>query len=360
MKEERKGLDELDTAFGKTPDMFHRRVEQTLRILQTERTEECKMKRKANGAIVLLVALLLISAVGAAAKFSGVLDFITNTAASNWVLDDAEAMVHTDGDSVSIGACTASIKEWVCDGRRLFVTISVIDPALATEGYYVPKDEDEDYLAGLEHYGLTHGLMEASSADGCVQVRSADFGWGDEARFEILYTYEIELENMLNTFTVTIPVSCSSGKSTLSISVTSADCGAIRSFGPSEIQSFDDYTAQITRLEASSLRTYGELKLVFDASADAQTREKIAGDYMEGLLTPNDGLNIHAGEGEEIAYPTGAVWQNDELIYVISLEGNPRENYPDVMTFYPRKGASTFDGEGEWPPLSKEGSVNIK
>lgn len=360
MKEERKWLDKLDTAFGKTPDMFHQRVEQTLRILQTERTEECKMKRKANGAIVLLVALLLVSAVGVAAKFSGVLDFITNTAASNWVLDDAEAMVHTDGDSASIGPCTASIKEWVCDGRRLFVTISVIDPALATEGYYVPKDEDEDYLAGLEHYGLMHGLMEASSADGYVQVRSADFGWGDETRFEILYTYEIELENMPSAFTVTIPVSCSSGKGTLSIFVTSADYGTVRSFEPSEIQFFDGYTAQIVRLEVSSLRTYGELKLVFDTSTDTQTRENIAGDYMEGLLTPNGGLNIHAGEGEEIAYPTGALWQDDGVTCAISLEGNPRENYPDAMTFYPRKGASTFDGDGEWPLLSEEGAVYMK
>ena len=32
---------ELDASLGETPDMFHRRVEQTLRILQTERTEAC-------------------------------------------------------------------------------------------------------------------------------------------------------------------------------------------------------------------------------------------------------------------------------------------------------------------------------
>lgn len=273
----------------------------------------------------------------------------------NWVLDDAGAMVHTeDGDSVSIGACTASIREWVCDGQRLFATIGVIDPALATEGYYVPKDDDEDYLAGLEHYGLTHELMEASSDDGYVQVRSADFDWGDETRFEILYTYEIELENMPSAFTVTIPVSCSAGESELSIAVTSTDYGTMRSFEPSEIHAFDGYTAQITLLKASSLRTYGELKLVFDTSIDAQTRENIAGDYTEGLLAPKGHLDICAGEGEEIAYPTSMLWQDNGLICTISLEGNPRKTYPDALVFYPRNGASVFDGEGEWPSLSEK------
>lgn len=360
MNEEKKWLDELDAAFGETPDGFHRRVEQTLRILQTEKTEENAVKRKLNGGVVLLAALLLLSAVAAAAKLTGVLDFITNTAAKNRVLDDAGAMVHTDGDSVSIGTCTASVREWVCDGERLFATIGVIDPALATEGYYVLEDEDEDYLAGLERYGLMHALMEASSADGTVQVRSADFGWGDEARLEILYTYEIGLGNMPSDFTVTIPVSCSAGESALSIAVTSADYGIVRSFEPSEIHAFDGYTAQITLLKASSLRTYGELKLVFDAFIDAQTSENIAGDYTEGLLAPKGRLDIHAGEGEEIAYPTSTLWQDDGLTCIISLEGNPRETYPNAMAFYPRKGASTFDGEGDWPPLSEDGAVNLK
>ena len=41
MKEGKEWLNELDASLGETPDMFHRRVEQTLRILQTERTEAC-------------------------------------------------------------------------------------------------------------------------------------------------------------------------------------------------------------------------------------------------------------------------------------------------------------------------------
>ena len=114
----------------------------------------------------------MISAIGVAAKFTGILDDITRTAAQHWVLDDAGAMVRTNGESIRIGSCQASVKEWVCDGQRLFVTLSVIDPALETEGYYVPKDEEEDYLAGLERYGLTHDPMEASSSAGTAQVRS--------------------------------------------------------------------------------------------------------------------------------------------------------------------------------------------
>lgn len=172
MKEGKEWLNELDASLGETPDMFHRRVEQTLRILQTERTEACITKRKVNGAIVLLAALLLLSAVAVAAKFTGVLvSSPTQRQKIGYWMTRAQWCIQRMGDSVSIGACTASIREWVCDGQRLFATIGVIDPALATEGYYVPKDEDEDYLAGLEHYGLTHELMEASSDDGYVQVR---------------------------------------------------------------------------------------------------------------------------------------------------------------------------------------------
>ena len=65
---------------------------------------------------------------------------------------------------------------------------------------------------GLEHcYGLTHDPMEASSSAGTAQVKSSDFRWGNEANFEILYTYEIELENMPSAYTITLPVSCSGG-----------------------------------------------------------------------------------------------------------------------------------------------------
>ena len=357
MKEER---DRLNEAFGKTPDIFHQRVEQTLVTLQTEKPEKHAMQKKVNWGLALLAALLLLSAVGAAVKFTGVLDFLTNTASKNWVLDDAGAMVHTDGDSVSIGFCTASVKEWICDGRRLFATISVVDSTLQTEGYYVPKDEDEDYLAGLEHYGLTHDLMEAFSDQGSVQVRSSDFRWGDEQKYEILYTYEIELEAMPDAYTITIPVSCSEGESTLTIDVTSADCAKMMEFEPSEIFTFEGYTAQITQLSTSSLRTYGELKLVFDTSTDEYLRENTVGDYAEGLLAPEGSLDIIAGEGEEIAYPTGTVWTEDGLTCTISLEGNPREAYLEKIAFYPRNGASTFDGEGEWPPLSEDGAVKMK
>ena len=357
MKEEK---NRLETAFGETPDMFHQRVEQTLSTLQAEKPEKHAMKRKVNWGLALLAALLLVSAVGVAVKFAGVLDFLTNTAAKNWVLDDAKSMVHIGGESVSIGTCTAGVKEWVCDGRRLFATISVIDPALQTEGYYVPENEDEDYLAGLERYGLAHDLMEAFSDQGTVQVRSADYRWGDEQKCEILYTYEIELEAMPNAYTIMIPVSCSEGENTLTIDVTSADYGRMQNFEPSEIFAFEGYTAQITQLQASSLRTYGELKLTFDASIDEQLRENIAGDYMEGLLAPEGRLDIIAGEGEEIAYPTGAVWTEDGWVCTISLEGNPREAYPERIAFYPRKGASIFDREGEWPSLNENGAIQMK
>ena len=107
------------------------------------------MKRKVNGGIALLVALLMISAIGAAAKFAGILDDITLHSGETLGIGRCRRNgADENGESIRIGACQASVKEWVCDGQRLFLTLSVIDPALETEGYYVPKDEDEDYLAG--------------------------------------------------------------------------------------------------------------------------------------------------------------------------------------------------------------------
>ncbi len=360
MKEERKWRDEMDAAFGEMPETFHRRIEQTLRSLQAEQKEEPVVKRKVNGGIALLAALLMISAIGVAAKFTGILDDITRTAAKHWVLDDAGAMVRTNGESIRIGACQASVKEWVCDGQRLFLTLSVIDPALETEGYYVPKDEDEDYLAGLERYGLTHDPMEASSSAGTAQVKSSDFRWGNEANFEILYTYEIELENMPSAYTITLPVSCSEGVGELHIAIKDTDYGKQRKFEPSAVYSFDGYTAQVTMLQASSLKTYGELKLAFAAETDAIAREMTVTDYLEGLLAPEGMMTITAGEGEEIAYPTSATWSDDGLTATITLEGNPRESYPEKLAFYPRKGAGRFDGEGDWPSLSEEGAVEME
>ena len=71
-------------------------------------------------------------------------------------------------------------------------------------------------------------------------------------------------------------------------------------------------------------------------------------------------MTITAGEGEEIAYPTSAAWSDDGLTATIALEGNPRESYPEKLAFYPRKGAGRFDGEGDWPSLSEEGTVKME
>ncbi len=32
----------------------------------------------------------------------------------------------------------------------------------------------------------------------------------------------------------------------------------------------------------------------------------------------------------------------------------------NALVFYPRNGASVFDGEGEWPSLSEKGAVELK
>ena len=96
VKEERKWRDEMDAAFGKTPDMFHRRVEQTLRSLQAEQREEPVVKRKVNGDCASCGASDdLCNRRGG--QFTGILDDITRTAAQHWVLDDAGAMVRTNG-----------------------------------------------------------------------------------------------------------------------------------------------------------------------------------------------------------------------------------------------------------------------
>ena len=360
MSDKKRFSHQMDEALGETPQIFHDRIEMTLHKLKTQERQTKKLDHKVRWGVVLAAALLTVSALGAAAKLTGVFGFITHTAAKNWVLNDANKMLHIGGEKIQIGECTAQVKEWVCDGKILLVSICVDDPALEQEGHYVPKDEDEDYLAGLENYGLQYSREGVSCSAGQAWVNSYDFEWENEAKNEILYTYEVELSDMSETFTVTFPVSCSEGDGKLDIDVNSADYGKQRLFAPSDAVKMEGYTAQVTGMQATPLHTYAELTLTFEPELSQEERERIAGDYMEGMLVPEERTDVIAGEGEEIAYPVMSTWLADGTVCTIQLRGNPREDYPQMVSYCPRLGASVYDGEGEYPKMSMEGAVKMQ
>ena len=356
---EREIRDALERAYGETPQAFHGRVRDTL--LDIRRGErEPVMKRKLGWGAALVLALLLASTAAVAANLTGVLGFITNTASKTWVLDEASDIVHLDAASASVGNCTAKISEWACDGEVLVVTLNVVDPALATEGYYVPEDEDEDYLAGLENYGLTHmpGALRVSAGE--IGGKSLDFYWGDEEACEIIYAFEAPLQNAPDAFTVTVPFSCSAGEGELSFDVTSADFGRVREFALPEPSAFDGYALAVTKCKGTALYTYMAMELTFDEATPQARREEIAEAYMEGMVAPQGVMDTVAGEGEEIALPRRSRWSQDERAVFIELLGNPRQTYPQTAAFYPRWGMDDVDLDAEkvvYPPLSQEGAV---
>lgn len=351
----------LDSAYGETPEVFHQRVQDTLSGLRAkERMERPVMKRKIRWGAVLLAALLLASAVGVAVNMNHVFAFITETAAKNWVLDEASGMLHENAARTTFGDCAISIPEWVCDGERLYVCVSIVDPALETEGHYVPEDEDEDYLGGLNHYGLRYGPVDVRLSEGTTEGHAWDYKWGDEENNEILYVFEQPLEGVPDEFTVTVPIKCSADVAELSFSVTKADFGRVRDFEPSAVTQADGYTAQITRFRATALRSYGELTLVFEESMPKERRQEIASDYMDGLGVPEGRLDAVAGEGEEILLAHVANWSADGLTCVIEMDGNPWESFPETVVYCPRWGMYDYDWdnqEGDMPALSMDGAV---
>lgn len=352
----------LERAYGDTPALFHGRVINTLRNIERGEREEPVMRRKIGWGAALVIALLLMSTAAVAARLSGVLGFITNTASETWVLEEASGMVHLDAAYASVGDCVAKISEWACDGEVLVVTLNVIDPALATEGYYVPVDEDEDFLAGLENYGLNHMPDELCVSAGEIGWKSLHFYWGDEAAHEIIYAFEVPLKDMPDAFTVTVPFSCSAGKGELSFDVTSADYGRVREFALPPQEHFDGYALTVTKAKGTALYTYMKAELAFDETTPAERREAIASAYMEGLVVPEGKLDAVAGEGEEIASPRRGRWSEDGMTYFIELLGNPREAYPQTVLFCPRWGMESVDWDApevEPPLLSTGGALAL-
>ena len=350
MKEKQDVFDQLDLAYEPTTEAFHRRVQETLIQMKTESAQARPIKR-IQWAAVLAAALMLFSAIAAAANIHQIIAFITQTMAKNWVLDDAQNMLHTHADSAALGDCNVTISEWMCDGETLYVSICLTDPALQN------LEANTDYLGGVNHYALYHGPTDVQLSEGHSGSASWDFAQDDTKPNTILFTLEAPVEGLSDAFTVTIPVVCSEGTMHLNFDVHRPDFGTIRVFAPSAVLQAEGYTAQVTNFKATALRTYAALELVFDESLPENRRREIVSDYLDGLGVPEGKLNAVAGEGEEIVMAKSVQWGEDGLTCTLELRGNPREDYPDGMIYCPRWGMHAYEGEREIPPLSMDGAV---
>lgn len=353
MKEMNELLDQLDLAYEPTPEAFHHRVQNTLSQIRNENAQE-RPVRRIRWAAVLAATLMLLCAIAAAANMNHIIAFITNTMAKNWVLDDAQNMLHTNAASAALGECTACVSEWMCDGETLYVSVTLTDPVLQS------MEAGTDYLGGLNRYALYHGPQDIQLSEGLAGSASWDFARDDEYENSIIYTLETPVEVSADRFVVTIPVVCSQGKINLSFEVHRSDFGRVRMFEPSAILQAEGYTAQITRFKATALRSYATLEIVFDESMPEVRRPEIVTDYLEGLGIPEGKLNAIAGEGEEMVMARSVAWSEDGLICTMELRGNPREVYPETMTYCPRWGMHAYEGEGEMPPLSMEGAIRME
>ncbi len=350
MKEQKNLHDQLEAVYGTMPEAFHHRVQETLDKLSAQPANAVQSRRpKLRWGVVLAAALLLATAIGAAATLSRTLGWITHTAADNWVLEEAEDLLHTDGLSTQINGCAISLKEWLCDGERLYVCVSVSDPELQNS-----ENRDPEALRRCAaRYSLGAVRLSAGKTSGGM---TWDYEPGDEPG-EILYIIEQSIEGVPDAFEVSIPVYAPEGECSVGFRVTQADRGRIREFAPSPVLQAQGYTAQITRLRATALRTYGELTLTFDPSLPMEKRREIVNGYMDGLGVPEGRLDVTAGEGEEILLPHTAQWAEDGLLCAIQLDGNPRETYPAEMVYCPRWQTGEEEEQDTLPPLSMEGAV---
>lgn len=353
MKEMNELLDQLDLAYEPTPEAFHHRVQNTLAQIRNENAQE-RPVRRIRWAAVLAATLMLLCAIAAAANMNHIIAFITNTMAKNWVLDDAQNMLHTNAASAALGECTACVSEWMCDGETLYVSIRLTDPDLQR------VEADAHYLGGLNRYALYHGPQDIQLSDGLAGSANWNFARDAEHENSIIYTLEIPVEVSADCCIVTIPVVCSQGKMSLSFEVQRSDFGWVRMFELSAVLQAEGYTAQITRFKATALRSYATLKIVFDESMPEVRRHEIVTDYLEGLGVSEGKLDAIAGEGEEMVMARSAEWSEDGLICTLELRGNPREDYPQTIVYCPRWGMHAYEGEGEIPPLSMDGAVAME
>lgn len=334
--------EQLEAIYEPTPELYHRRVQQTLDSLSSPRAAH-RAGRKWRWGAVLAAALMLMTTIGAAAKFSGVLDWMTHTAARNWVLDEAAQMLHTDVSQTKLNAYTISLREWLCDGERLYIGVSIVDPELKA------SDDPDALRQCAARFSL--GALRLSQGE-----TSGGMTWhyaAGEKAGEILYMVEQAIDGVPQTFDVSVPVYFPEGEFSISFRVTQADFGRVRRFAPSPMVQAQGYTAQITQLRATALRTYGELTLVFHEETPVAQRRRIVNAYMDGLGVALGELNAVAGDGDELLIAHTAQWSTDNLTCRIELDGNPREDYPQELTYCPRWDADDAQ------PLSMVGAVKM-
>lgn len=331
------------------------------RIISEMKGESPVMKRKISAAIA-FVFVLLLAAVGAvAANINHIFDFVTNTVAKNWVLDEAEYMLHDDAQHTGLNDCTLLLDEWICDGEQLYVCIEILDPVLETEGHFVPEDPEEEYLGGLTHYVSLYGLKAPIISSGSISRKEWHFDWANEDENVIRYTSRYTLTDVsTDPFTVILPVLCSAGEFEMHYDIHHSDFGTIRDYQLPTPLTTNEYTLEILRLRATALHTYADAKLTFDTSVPDDRRNEIAYAYLDGMIAPLGRLDIVEGEGEEIMLPRSLRWSEDRLTAWIEIEGNPRESYPEKVAYYPRWGMLDYDWEGEKPSLSEENALIIE
>ncbi len=133
--------DEWQRAFGSTPEVFERRVQDTLNNLQ----EEKKMKKKLSVtlAIALAAVLALTGTAFAVANGMGILDFMDRYGKSAPQI--SEVIEEAQGDSVSTSRVRYTAQEVVFNGETVQMTV-VCEPLDPEHVMLVGVDELEDDL----------------------------------------------------------------------------------------------------------------------------------------------------------------------------------------------------------------------
>lgn len=187
--------EEWQAAFGAAPEAFTRRVEATVRRMQSPQP----LRRKARLALALTCALVLAAGTALALNRIGLLDTLADEL-RRFLLPQAAGLLRTDiaQSGGALQAAAFTVEEAACDGRQVYAVIRVhgaahtlLIDAAASPSWGTDWWKDGDMLAGATFSKRAHetgrSLVQAR-VDGPVGLTDCQIAYDGE---DILYTVSL-------------------------------------------------------------------------------------------------------------------------------------------------------------------------
>lgn len=314
-----------------TPSVFSARVRQTLSGLPDE-----KPGHWGRVAVLVALALVLMSTLALAANSFGVLDFLRGfSAAPVTHLDSAGELGRRDLATIRRQETELCVRNLVFDGTRLYILYAITD----LDGKPI-LDREQDLTEQLgEWYSITPaakrdgfaGMVKVAEIDG-VETPFGCYFFPGEQPGEMLYYMEFDLRDrqLGPTFEVALAAVMNEHGWTavpdeLRFQVANEGFAHNRAFeqvgAPVRL---GGGTVRLTRMVVTPLRAYLRFELVLDENVPYKTRVELQREWFDGRVLDAQGNALARGSG-------GGFY-----------EGNPREDYADVILLQSASGQETL------------------